>query len=150
MDVLLFLLGYCLGGWIVMLIMGWLDEDNTYDANLIWTAGLMWPLFLVFISVWKTLELLIALGDRFPWIGKVFYCIGMVFRPYSLGQNIYEFVKRKGKTDEKNNTEQSVTVMHHLRDNRWIHRFVFSSSAIVLHHDMVSVSCWGQFLSGET
>ena len=100
MDVLLFLLGYFLGGWIVMLIMGWLDEDNTYNADLIWTAGLMWPLFLVFISVWKTLELLIAIGDRFPLIGKVLHCIGMVFRPYSLGQDIYVFIKRKGKTSD--------------------------------------------------
>ena len=100
MGVLLFLLGYCIVGWIVMLIMGWFDEDNTYADDLIWTAGLMWPLFLVVVSVWKILELLIALGDRFPWIGKVLHCIGMVFRPYSLGQDIYEFVKRKGKTDD--------------------------------------------------
>lgn len=98
MGVLLFLLGYCLVGWIVMLVMGWLDEDNTYNADLIWTAGLMWPLFLVVVFVWKVMELLIALGERFPWIGKVLHCIGMVFRPYSLGQDIYEFVKRKGKT----------------------------------------------------
>lgn len=100
MGVLLFLLGYCLVGWIVMLIMGWFDEDNTCNADLIWTAGLMWPLFLIVVSVWKTLECLIALGNRFPWFGKVLHWIGMVFRPYSLGQDIYTFVKRKGNEDD--------------------------------------------------
>ena len=100
MGVLLFILGYCLVGWIVMLIMGWFDEDNTYNADLVWTAGLMWPLFLVVVSVWKTLECLIALGNRFKWIGKVLYWIGMLFRPYSLGQDIYTFVKRKGNEDD--------------------------------------------------
>lgn len=100
MGVLLFLLGYCLVGWIVMLIMGWLDEDNTCNADLIWTAGLMWPLFLVVVFVWKTLELLIALGNRVPWIGKVLHCIGMLFRPYSLGQDIYTFIRKKGNEDD--------------------------------------------------
>lgn len=102
MNMLAFIIivGYALVGWIVMLIMGWFDEDNTCNADLILTAGFMWPLFLVVVSVWKTLDCLIALGDRFKWIGKVLYCIGMVFRPYSLGQDIYEFVKRKGKTDD--------------------------------------------------
>ena len=100
MGVLLFLLGYCLVGWFVMLIMGWVDEDNTWGFDLVWTAGVLWPLFLVVVFVWKTLECLIALGDRFKWIGKVLHCIGMVFRPYSLGKDIYTFVKRKGKTDD--------------------------------------------------
>jgi hypothetical protein len=100
MGVLLFILGYCLVGWIVMLIMGWVDGDNTFNADLIWTAGLMWPLFLVVIFVWKTLECLIALGDKFKWFGKFLCCIGMLFRPYSLGQDIYTFVKRKGNEND--------------------------------------------------
>lgn len=100
MIALLSILGYCLVGWIVMLIMGWVDENNTWGTDLVFTAGLLWPLFLVVVFVWKTLDCLIALGERFPWIGKVFHCIGMVFRPYSLGQDIYMFVKRKGKTTD--------------------------------------------------
>ena len=93
MNVLAFIFGYCLVGWIVMLIMGWFDEDNTCNADLIWAAGLMWPLFLVVLFVWKTLEFLIALGDKFKWFGKF-------FRPYSLGQDIYTFVKRKGNEND--------------------------------------------------
>ena len=100
MGVLLFILGYCLVGWIVMLIMGWLDEDNTCNGDLIWAAGLMWPLFLVVVFVWKTLDLLIALGNRVPWIGKVLHCIGMVFRPYTLGQEICEWFEKKRNKKE--------------------------------------------------
>lgn len=100
MNVLAFIFGYCLVGWIVMLIMGWFDEDNTCNADLIWTAGLMWPLFLVVLFVWKILECLIALGDKFKWFGKFLRCIGMLFRPYSLGQDIYTFVKRKGNEND--------------------------------------------------
>ena len=100
MIVLLSILGYCLVGWIVMLVMGWLDENNTWGTDLVFTAGALWPLFLVVVLVLKTLEGMIALGVRFPWIGKVFHCIGMLFRPYSLGQDIYKFIRKKGKTDD--------------------------------------------------
>ena len=100
MVVLLSILGYCLVVWIVMLIMGWLDENNTWGTDLVFTAGLLWPLFLVVVFVVGTLEGLITLGVRFPLVGKVFHCIGMLFRPYSLGQDIYTFVKRKGKTTD--------------------------------------------------
>ena len=100
MNVLAFIFGYCLVGWIVMLIMGWVDGDNTFNADLIWTAGLMWPLFLVVIFVWKVLDGLIALGNRFHWFGKTMHCIGMLFRPYSLGHDIYTFVKRKGNEND--------------------------------------------------
>jgi hypothetical protein len=88
-----------------MLIMGWFDEDNTCNADLIWTAGLMWPLFLVVLFVWKTLECLIALGDRFKWIGKILHCIGMLFRPYTLGQEIYELFKKKNKKESEDDDD---------------------------------------------
>ena len=100
MIVLLSILGYCLVGWIVMLVMGWLDENNTWGTDLVFTAGALWPLFLVVVLVLTTLECLIVLGERFPWIGKVFHCIGMVFRTDSPGKDIYTFVKRKGNEDD--------------------------------------------------
>lgn len=100
MDVLLFILGYCLVGWVVMLIMGWVDEDNTWGTDLVFAAGVLWPMFLVVVFVCWTVECLISLGERFPLVGKVFHCIGMVFRPYSLGQDIYTFIRKKGNEDD--------------------------------------------------
>jgi hypothetical protein len=96
-------LAYFLIGWIVVFFIGWVDGGRTIsytmsDDETLAIIFLLWPLFVVAITIGKILNAINAIRfmiKPLSFIGRFmdgfFSFIGYIFKPYSLGKAIHSW-----------------------------------------------------------
>ena len=103
MAALFWIIAYFVIGWIVTLVLGIKDGTNSYQFDLIVVAGLFWPFFLFMSFCFSLCEWIEYLRMRYSIVGKilkVLRCVFLIFRPYTLGQEICEWFEKKRNKKE--------------------------------------------------
>ena len=102
MSIWCYVVAYAIVGWIVLFALGMWDDLNSLQFELLFFAGLFWPAALILIALFNICEgigyFLNKHDGRKGILSKVF----LIFTPYTMGQELVSWFKRRKEKREEN------------------------------------------------
>ena len=107
MSIWCYVIAYAIVGWLMMFALGMWDDVNSMEVELIFFAGLLWPVALILIALFNICEGIGYFLDNHDKLKGILSKVFLVFTPYTMGQELVDwFKKRKERKEEEGNCDE--------------------------------------------